>query len=144
MKIGKYFSTPYEGYFVSKSGKIVSFRKPAAKSKPSKRVDYNRLPKQLSYKIDKDGYFEVLFSINSKRICKKVHQVVAETFLGNKPSPYYVVDHINRNRQDNRVRNLRWLHRSLNSDGQKGMKPKSCKCCMYDGVCMTVLYMVAF
>lgn len=54
-----------------------------------------------------EGYFESLFSINKKRIYKKVHQVVAETFLGPKPDPSYCVDHMNRNRQDNRVENLR-------------------------------------
>ena len=27
MQIDKYFSTPYEGYFVSKDGEVVSFRK---------------------------------------------------------------------------------------------------------------------
>lgn len=40
MQIDKYFSTPYEGYFVSKDGEVVSFRKPAAKSTPDKRIDY--------------------------------------------------------------------------------------------------------
>lgn len=44
MQIDKYFSTPYEGYFVSKDGEVVSFRKPAAKSTPDKRIDYTRAP----------------------------------------------------------------------------------------------------
>lgn len=133
MQIDKYFSTPYEGYFVSKDGEVVSFRKPAAKSTPDKRIDYTRAPKKLSYKVDKDGYFEILFSINKKRIYKKVHQVVAETFLGPKPDPSYCVDHMNRNRQDNRVENLRWLPWSENSDGMKGKKPGVAKKCMYQG-----------
>lgn len=50
-----FYKTPYEGYLVSKCGKIVSFRKPAPKSLI--RVDYNKKPKFLSYKTDKDGYF---------------------------------------------------------------------------------------
>lgn len=134
MQIDKYFSTKYEGYFVSRDGEVVSFRKPAAKSTPDKRVDYNRPPKKLAYKVDKDGYFEVTLSVNCKRYCKKVHQIVLETFGGDKPEDNYVVDHINRNRQDNRIENLRWLPLALNSDGQKGMKPASCKKCVYEGV----------
>lgn len=134
MKIGKYYETKYEGYFISKDGEIVSFRVPASKSAPDKRVNYNKEPRKMSYKKDKDGYFEVLFSVNCKRYYKKVHQVVAETFLGDKPTGNYVVDHKNRNRQDNRVENLRWLPLELNSDGQKGHKTASCKRCVYKGV----------
>lgn len=106
---------------VSKEGVIASFRKPASKSTSDKRIDYTRKPKFLSYKVDKDGYFEVLLSVNKQKYYKKVHQIVAEVFLGEKPEGC-VVDHINRNRQDNRVENLRWLPLSKNSDGQRGKK----------------------
>lgn len=33
MQIDKYFSTPYEGYFVSKDGEVASFRKPGVAKK---------------------------------------------------------------------------------------------------------------
>lgn len=125
------YSTKYQGYYVSKDGDVYSFRKPASKS--DIRVDLNRAPKKLSYKIDKDGYFEVVLSVDGKRFYKKVHQIIAETFLGDKPSEFHCVDHINRKRQDNRVSNLRWLQISKNSDGHKGKKTKACKRCMYDG-----------
>lgn len=38
-----------------------------------------------------------------------VHRIVIETWIGSKPSELYSIDHINHNRHDNRVRNLRWL-----------------------------------
>lgn len=98
------------------------------------RFDLTRKPKKLSYKIDKDGYFEVVLSVDCKRYYKKVHQIIAETFLGDKRSAKHYVDHINRNRQDNRPSNLRWLEVSQNSDGQKGKKTKACKRCIYDDV----------
>lgn len=128
----KFYPTKYEGYFVSKTGEIVSYRKPASKSDPKDRVGLNMEPKKLSYKVDKDGYFEVTLSVNKKRYCKKVHQIVCETFHGDAPEGC-VVDHINRNRKDNRIENLRWLPASLNSDGQKGRKPAVCKRCLYNG-----------
>ena len=126
------YKTKYQGYYVDENGDVFSFRKPAPKSKV--RFDLTRKPKKLSYKIDKDGYFEVVLSVNCKRYYKKVHQIVAETFLGDKPSANHCVDHINRNRQDNRPSNLRWLEISQNSDGHKGKKTKACKRCIYDGV----------
>lgn len=130
-----FYETPYEGYFISKDGIVISFRKPKSRSTPDKRIDMNSAPKYLSYKTDKDGYFEILFSVNKKKYYKKVHQVVAETFLGQCPVGY-CVDHIDRNRQNNNLSNLRYIPWSLNSDGQKGRTPKSAKQC----VCNSVLY----
>lgn len=130
----EYYKTKYEGYCVTKNGTVLSFRKPAAKSAPEKRVDYTRAPKVLSAKIDKDGYLEICLSVNCTRIYKKVHQLICEVFHGARPSDGFVVDHINRNRQDNRPENLRWLHVSENSDGWKGKKTKACKKCLYNNV----------
>jgi hypothetical protein len=42
---------------------------------------------------------------------KRVHVLVAETFLGPKPSPEHTVDHIDRDIKNNRVYNLRWASR---------------------------------
>ena len=126
------YPTKYEGYFVDRNGNVFSFRVPAAKSSPEKRVDMRREPKKLSYKVNKDGYYEVTLSVNCKRYCKRVHQLICETFHGEAPEGC-VVDHINRNRQDNRPENLRWLNQSKNSDGQKGRKTSSCVRCLYDG-----------
>lgn len=41
-----------------------------------------------------------------------VHRLVAELFIPN-PNNYLEVDHINRNKYDNRVENLRWANRSM-------------------------------
>lgn len=134
----EYFKTKYEGYYVSKTGVIVSFRSPASKN-IKKRFNLNRKPKYLSYKVDKDGYFEITMSVNKKRYCKKVHQVIAETFLGECPFGY-CVDHIDRNRQNNNLTNLRYLPWSLNSDGQKGRITKVCKACVCKGIKYTSIY----
>lgn len=49
----------------------------------------------------------------SGKYCR-VHKLVAETFLGEAPGPYYECDHLDRNRQNNYVGNLRWATREEN------------------------------
>ena len=60
-----------------------------------------------------DGYITV--GIPGRRDMKLVHRIVAETFI-EKPEGYgkIEVDHLNHNRQDNRVENLRWVTREEN------------------------------
>jgi len=51
---------------------------------------------------------------------RSVHQVVAETFLNHKPCGYkIVVDHINHEKTDNRVENLRLVTHRANISHQK-------------------------
>ena len=58
-----------------------------------------------------DGY--PIVSIPGRRTMKLVHRLVAEAFIDN-PRGCLEVDHINHNRQDNRVENLRWVTREEN------------------------------
>jgi len=50
----------------------------------------------------------------------KVHKLIALTFLEN-PEKHTQIDHINQNRKDNRVENLRYIS---NSDNQLNKKPR--------------------
>jgi len=45
----------------------------------------------------------------------RVHRIVAIAYHGAPPSPDYVVDHVDTNRQNNRPENLRWLSRLENA-----------------------------
>lgn len=70
----------------------------------------------LKHRIDAYGYHMV--HIGSKHQNMKVHRLVAESFIPN-PDNKPTVDHINRNKIDNRVNNLRWatmLEQSINKD----------------------------
>ena len=44
----------------------------------------------------------------------RIHVIVATAFLGPKPTKEHVVDHIDTNRRNNRVENLRWITRLEN------------------------------
>lgn len=44
----------------------------------------------------------------------RIHAIVATAFLGLKPTKEHVVDHIDTNRRNNRVENLRWVTRLEN------------------------------
>ena len=58
-----------------------------------------------------NGYF--MIGIPVRKVPGYVHRVVAETFIEN-PRGCKEVDHINHDKQDNRVENLRWVTREEN------------------------------
>lgn len=64
-------------------------------------------------KPDKDGYFRVYLSKNSKKKQHLVHRLVAQAFLENEEGKP-CVNHIDGNKQNNYVSNLEWVTRSEN------------------------------
>jgi hypothetical protein len=76
----------------------------------------------------KTGYCHTKLSRHSEELGKtekrsmSIHRVVAETWIPN-PEGKREVDHINRDKQDNRVENLRWVTRRENLAGVHWVKP---------------------
>lgn len=68
-------------------------------------------------RIDKDGYYSFDFYKKTCGVTKKLlHQLVMEAWGTPKPEWANCIDHINRNRQDNRIENLRWVTYKQNSN----------------------------
>lgn len=80
-------------------------------------------PKILKTWIAKTGYPTVALCRGNKTICKCVHRLLAEAFIPRNNSALNQIDHINRNRSDNRLRNLRWADNALNTYNQR-QRPK--------------------
>lgn len=74
--------------------------------------------------VIKDGYLAVVLHKCGKRKTQKIHRLVALAFIPN-PDNKPEIDHINTNRTDNRVENLRWVTRKEN-----GTNPETIKNCI--------------
>jgi hypothetical protein len=92
---------------------------------------YGKSPSILKAKTDKGGYYGVSLTRDGKSTSFRNHQLVAMSFLGHVPDKTYrlVVDHINHDRKDNRVENLRIVSQRENSN-MKHLKSSS----QYTGV----------
>lgn len=71
--------------------------------------------KLLKPSVNKLGYFIVVLRVNGKPKTHYVHRLVAEAFIPN-PEKKPCIDHINTDRTDNRVENLRWVSHKENSN----------------------------
>ena len=104
-------------YEVSNKGRIKSIARDSSKQKTK---IYEAIPEMaLSPILDNSGYLIVGLCNNGRVITRRIHRIVAETFienLENKP----IVDHVDRNRSNNIVENLRWASESENSTNGSG------------------------
>ena len=59
------------------------------------------------------GYHAVMFWMNNKAYCRKVHRLVAEAFIPNHDN-LKEVNHIDGNHENNQVSNLEWITHQAN------------------------------
>ena len=69
---------------------------------------YNNHSRELKGNLNKQGYLTITLSCASKKPKRTtIHRLLAIAFIPN-PKLYPAVDHINENKTDNRLENLRW------------------------------------
>lgn len=64
---------------------------------------------------DRGGYLNHKFQRNGKWVHEAVHRIVAKAYIPN-PEDLPQVNHINENKEDNRVENLEWCTNQYNSE----------------------------
>lgn len=102
----------YEGlYMVSSFGRVCTLKETFFHNHP---LQYKKIMNQTLAKAL--GYYRVsLYNKNGKRKYVFVHRIVAEAFLSNSENRRYV-DHIDTNRANNHINNLRWVTAKENSN----------------------------
>lgn len=101
----------YEGfYMVSNLGRVLSLERTIIQKNNIPRIVYRTILKQ---RVSKDGYARVLLHNTKNRKLWSAHRLVAIAFIPN-PDNKPCVDHIDRNRSNNIVSNLRWCTHSEN------------------------------
>jgi len=96
----------FPGYKITEEGDVWSFK--------------GKKPLKIKLLVNKRGYLFCNLSVNGKHTKSKVHQLMAITFLGHKPCGHqFVVDHINNNSTDNRLKNLQIITNRQNTSKDK-------------------------
>lgn len=72
---------------------------------------------------DKDGYLRIGLRKNKKQKLCGIHRLMGITFLDN-PNNYEIIDHIDRNKTNNNLENLRWINLSGNCRNRNTQKNK--------------------
>jgi len=117
----------FPGYEVSNLGNIRSYL-----YLRNRRIA--QTPRPVKAGLDTDGYKQLSLSRDGIQYVRKVHRLVLDAFVGEKPNDQMVCAHGNGVRTDNRLENLRWAtclenHNDRRSHGSDfaGTRNPACK-----------------
>jgi len=112
----------FDGYQASSLGRVRSKERQIIRKVNGKEFYWTYKSKIMCPSANNKGYLGLTLSVGKKLYSRSVHKLVALAFLGECPHGYEV-DHINGDRSDNRIENLRWFPIGENrSRGTKGVK----------------------
>lgn len=97
-------------YQVSNLGRVKSIDRTTIYNTGATRITKGKI---LSIGKNKLGYSQVSLSKHDKQHSRRVHRLVAEAFILN-PDKKTQVNHINGNKDNNKVENLEWCTKSEN------------------------------
>ncbi len=100
-----------ECYVVSNKGRIAALGRCVKNGVGLKSIK----PKLFELKYTKSGYLYVDLWVNNKRRHVYVHRAIAQAWIDN-PNNFTQIDHINGNRLDNSIGNLRWCSYAINNN----------------------------
>lgn len=92
----------FPGYFATEDGGIFSLKT----NDPYKRVVLKE-PRQLKPKTTNHGYKMVVLTVEGKKFCRMVHQLILETFVGPRPAGMFAC-HGPKGKIDDSISNLYW------------------------------------
>lgn len=117
----------YDGYFINKHGQILSIKRMG-----------NPVDRILKTFTDKDGYIVVSLCKDKKSCQKRLHRLIAETFLDKNNFKYMewedkdkidtnnlVINHKDENPSNNNINNLEWCTVSYNNNYGTRLKKQS-------------------
>jgi hypothetical protein len=96
----KRFISGYYNYFVDVTGRVYSIR--------------SDIVKQLKLRTRSDGYQTVDLYRHHERKTIYIHRLIAETFMPDHDLELDQVNHIDRNRNNNKLENLEWCTAEYN------------------------------
>lgn len=100
--------------------------------------------KHLKFQLDKDGYYFIHLNAGKLNTIRRQHQLVMEAWGTTKPEWATSIDHIDQNKKNNDISNLRWANSFIqatnrsysNNPGKQTIKYAievlKKKCIMYD------------
>ena len=88
-------------YKINKKGVIMSFVR-------------NKNGKVMKPRVDNNGYIRINLTKNGIVSYHHIHRLLGKAFIPN-PNDFPCIDHINQNKIDNRLDNLRWINHSGNN-----------------------------
>ena len=95
------------------------------------RVYNIKTGKLIKPHLNKKGYLRISLNIDGKKKMMFIHRLIGLTYISN-INNYPQIDHIDRNKLNNNVSNLRWVNNLLNQQNKKLSKSNQLHINLFD------------